>query len=97
LVATRKLSLVELVRRMSLAPARRVRLAGGTLDAGQPAHLVVLDLESRWTVRAQALQSRSRNSPFIGRSLRGRVVATIHRGRIVHRAGSETAAAAPVG
>jgi len=97
LVATQKLSLVELVRRMSLAPARRFRLAGGTLDAGEPAHLVVLDLEARWTVRAQALQSRSRNSPFIGRSLRGRVMATIHRGRIVHRAGSETAAAAPVG
>ena len=82
---------------MSLAPARRFRLAGGTLAAGEPANFALLDLDARWTVRAQALQSRSRNSPFIGRSLRGRVAATIYRGRIVHRAGTEATVAAAIG
>lgn len=97
LVASGRMPLLELVRRMSLAPARRFGLAGGTLAAGQPAHFALLDLDARWTVRAQALQSRSRNSPFLGRTLRGRVAATVHRGRIVHRVGNNTHAAAIAG
>jgi dihydroorotase len=55
------------------------------LEAGAPASFAVLDPDERWQVRPQALRSRSRNSPFLGRTLRGRVVATIHRGRLVHR------------
>lgn len=96
LVAAKRMPLLELVRRMSLAPARRFRLAGGLLDAGEPANFALLDLDARWTVRAQALHSRGRNSPFLGRSLRGRVAATVYRGRVVHRAGIESPAIAPV-
>jgi dihydroorotase len=96
LVAAKKMTLVELVRRMSLAPAQRFGLPGGRLDAGAPASFALLDLAARWTVRAQALHSRSRNSPFLGRSLRGRVAATVHRGRVVHRAGIESPAIAPI-
>jgi dihydroorotase len=95
LVAGGRMSLLDLVRRMSLAPAERFRLAGGTLEAGQPASFVLLDLDARWTVRPQTLHSRSRNSPFLGRTLRGRVAATLYRGRVVHRTGSEAPAAIP--
>jgi dihydroorotase len=94
LVAAGKLSLAQLVHRLSTAPAQRFGLAGGKLAPGAPASLAVLDLEARWQVRPQALRSRSRNTPFAGRTLRGRVVATLHRGRLVHRLAEEHAAAA---
>jgi dihydroorotase len=97
LVAGGRMSLLDLVRRMSLAPAERFRLAGGKLETGQPASFVLLDLDARWTVRAQGLHSRSRNSPFLGRTLRGRVAATVYRGRVVHGIGSESpTAVAPI-
>jgi dihydroorotase len=85
LVASGRMSLVELLRRMSLAPAKRFGLEGGGLEPGKPASFALLDLEARWQVRREALRSRSRNSPFLGRSMRGRVAATIYRGRLVYR------------
>jgi dihydroorotase len=85
LVATGLMPLAQLVQRMSTAPAQRFGLPGGTFEAGAPANFALLDLEERWQVRTQALRSRSRNSPFLGRTLRGRVVGTVHRGRLVHR------------
>jgi dihydroorotase len=96
LVANGRMTLVELMRRMSLNPAQRFGLAGGTLEAGAPANFAVLDTEARWQVRAEALRSRSRNSPFLGRTVRGRVVATIHRGNLVHRVEAAAHAAAGV-
>ena len=86
LVSSGRLPLVELIERMSLAPARRFGLDGGLLEAGAPANLACLDLDERWRVAADTLFSRSKNSPFLGRTLRGRVVATVHRGRLAHRA-----------
>jgi dihydroorotase len=93
LVASGRMTLVELLRRMSHAPAKRFGLEGGRLVAGQPASFAILDLEARWSVRAEELRSRSRNSPFLGRSMRGRVAATIHRGRLVYRLAQERAEA----
>jgi dihydroorotase len=91
LVASGRMSLVELVRRLSWAPARRFGLQAGRLAAGTPASFALLDPEERWSPRPQLFQSRSRNSPFVGRTLRGRVAATVHRGRLVHRATSAVA------
>jgi dihydroorotase len=45
-----------------------------------PAHLVLLDPTARWTVDPAELASRSRNTPYAGRELPGRVVATFLRG-----------------
>lgn len=97
LVAGGKMPLVELVRRMTSAPARRFGLPGGRLEAGQPANFALLDLQARWQVRPQTLRSKSRNSPFLGRTLRGRVAATVYRGRVVHRAAAQAAGAVAVG
>jgi dihydroorotase len=94
LVTSGRMSLAELVRRMSLAPAKRFGIPGASFETGQPASFAVLDLEARWQVRPETLGSRSRNSAFIGKALRGRVAATIHRGRLVHRLAPERAHAA---
>jgi dihydroorotase len=95
-VAGGKMTLNELVRRMTLLPARRFGLAGGRLAHGEPANFAVFDPAARWQVRTSAMQSRARNTPFTGRALRGRVLATIHRGRVVHRAVTEVPGAVAV-
>jgi dihydroorotase len=73
--------------RMSLAPARigRLRTAGAdvaaSLAVGAPATLTLVDPAARWAVDPAALASRSRNTPYGGRTLPGRVQATFLRGR----------------
>jgi len=78
------LSLPELVRRMSTEPARVFHLPGGTLAVGAPADVAVLDPGAKWTVDPAVFYSKSRNTPFAGRGLTGRVVLTIVAGAIVH-------------
>lgn len=96
LVHAGHLSLPDLVRRMSLAPAQRFGLDGGRLEAGAPASFALLDTSARWRVTEAQLRSRSRNSPFLGRTLRGRVAATVYRGQLVHRADAAPEALASV-
>jgi dihydroorotase len=70
--------------RMAVAPAR----IGGRSDHGQPievgapANLVLVDPDASWTVTPSALASKSRNTPYAGRTLPGKVVATLLRGRL---------------
>ncbi|NNF09391.1 MAG: dihydroorotase [Acidimicrobiia bacterium] len=71
--------------RLSMAPARLGGFDdhGAPVTVGQPANLTVFDPAQHWT--PERFVSRSRNSPFIGRPLRGRVIATVHQGRATHR------------
>jgi dihydroorotase len=75
--------------RMSVRPARIGGLAdhGRPIAVGEPANLVLVDPATRWTVSPAALASRSRNTPYAGRTLPGRVVATLLRGRLTSRDG----------
>jgi dihydroorotase len=79
------LTLAGLVERMSTMPARIFHLPGGSLAKGAPADVVLLDPEAEWTVNPSAFRSRSRNTPFGGRAVRGRAVTTIVRGQVVFR------------
>jgi dihydroorotase len=83
LVGTGLLDLPTLVRRMSEMPARIFGLPGGTLAPGSAADVVVFDPTAQWTVRPEEFFSKSRNTPFGGRSLRGRADITIVRGHVV--------------
>ncbi len=76
------LTLPELLCKMSAAPARLLGLPCGKLSAGSPADLVLFDEERRWTVRPEALHSRSRNTPFSGRELCGAVLLTLVGGAV---------------
>jgi dihydroorotase len=76
-----------LVEKMSLNPSRILRLDRGTLGEGAAADIVVVDPAETWVVGRQEFFSRSKNSPFIGRSLNGVVEYTIRNGRIAYRAG----------
>jgi dihydroorotase len=68
--------------RMSAAPARIGRVAGQgrPVVAGEPAHLVLVDPAARWTVEPAAMATTGLNSPYRGRELPGRVVATFFGG-----------------
>jgi dihydroorotase len=84
LVGSGILTLPELVDRMSTTPARVYHLAGGSLKRGEPADVVVFDPAARWTVDPDRFFSKSRNTPYAGRELTGRVVRTLVGGRTVH-------------
>jgi dihydroorotase len=83
LVLDGRLSLSRLVQAMSSAPGRWVG-EGGSLAVGAPADLTLVDLSEEWAVGRDALISRSSNSPYLGRTLTGRVVKTIVGGEPVH-------------
>jgi dihydroorotase len=84
LVEPGTMSLARAIDAMSTAPARILgaRDHGGPLEPGRPANVVVIDPSASWVVEPP-FASKSRNSAFLGRSLTGRVVHTIHRGELV--------------
>ncbi|MBA3414828.1 MAG: dihydroorotase, partial [Chloroflexia bacterium] len=77
LVRAGHLSLMELVRLMSAAPARLWNLGRGTLAPGAPADVVVFDPDERWTPTVELLRTKSANTPLLGMELRGRVRMTL--------------------
>jgi len=79
------LTLAELIDRMSTAPARAFHLPGGSLKRGGPGDVVIFDPEARWRVDPDRFYSKSRNTPFAGRELAGRVVRTFVAGLTVFR------------
>lgn len=72
----------DVARVMSAAPARIGQLAGHgqPLETGSAANITLVDPAARWQVDPQRMATKGRNSPFAGRELPGRVVATFYRG-----------------
>ena len=79
-----KLTLARLIEVMSDAPARVFGLAGGTLAPGAAADLAVIDPDRENVVSTEGLSSRSKNTPFLGRTFRGKAVLTLVEGRTAH-------------
>jgi dihydroorotase len=84
LVRKEEITPLELIRRMSANPARILGKPGGSLFVGEPADVVVLDPEQRWTYDPVKGYSKSSNSPWAGEKLTGRVVATLVDGKLVY-------------
>lgn len=78
-------ALLPLLAAVTCNPAKLLRLETGTLGLGAPADLVVCDLGAPLRIDADALLSKSKNSPFDGRRLQGRVDLTLVGGRTAHR------------
>jgi dihydroorotase len=83
MVETGLLDWAGVAQRMSVTPARigRVTGQGRPLAVGEPAHLTLLDPAARQVVDPAAMATMGRNSPYRGRTLPGRVVATVYGGR----------------
>jgi dihydroorotase len=88
LVEPGRIPLPRAIEAMSTAPARVLGLGehGGPIEPGRPANLVVFDPSAEWVV-APPFASKSKNSAFTARTLRGRVVHTVLRGAFTVREG----------
>ncbi len=78
-------SLTQLVRIMSIHPAQIAGIAdrhGRDIEPGAPANLVVFDPNAAWQVEPETLASKSRNTPYVGMTLRGKVRHTVFNGDI---------------
>ncbi|MGE3961452.1 MAG: dihydroorotase [Dehalococcoidia bacterium] len=91
LVHDGKLSLPTLIERLTIGPVRAWRLDEipglqglGTLAPGALGDVTILDPDASWTVEPELFASKGKNTPLRGKTLKGRVVATIANGRIVH-------------
>jgi dihydroorotase len=83
LVETGLLSWPALLARLTANPARILGGRSGSLAAGSPADVVVIDPEAAWTIDPRAFKSLARNCPFAGWSVCGRAVATLVDGELV--------------
>jgi dihydroorotase len=82
----RKIPIARIVELLAAGPARILDLRGrGTLLRGSHADVTIFDPKKRWIFDAAKSKSKSHNTPFDGRQLTGKVVATIVSGRIVYR------------
>ena len=79
------LNWVDLVKKLTCNPAKILDLNTGTLKEGAVADIVIVDPEKEWAVKAQDLTSKSKNSAFIGKKLKGSVDYTILKGKIVFK------------
>ena len=85
--AGRKIPLTRIVELFTAGPARVVELKGrGTLARGSYADVTIFDPKKRWTFEATKSRSKSRNTPFDGWKLTGKVAAAIVGGRFAYRA-----------
>ena len=84
----KKISLAKIIELFTSGPARVLDLRGrGTLLRGSHGDVTIFDARKRWTFDAAKSKSKSHNTPFDGRQLTGKVVATVVGGRMVYRAG----------
>ena len=83
----------QLVRLLSVNPARIAGIDdrhGGPIEAGRPANLTVIDLDETWTITGAAMASRSSNTPYEGRNVRGKIRHTFWNGDHVVNMGEAT-------
>ena len=86
LIEKKVLSWTQMADRMSAAPARIVGLASkGVIKEGMDADITIIDPEKVWEVRKEDIVSKSKNSPFIGRKLKGAVAVTIYGGKVTYQ------------
>jgi dihydroorotase len=86
LVHRGQISLIQLISKLTCEPASVIGRNGelGVLKAGAPANITILDPDREWTVNSRSFASRGRNTPFDGYKFKGKVMATIARGKIVY-------------
>jgi len=77
------LTLLEALGALTQRPAEILRLPAGKLAVGAAADLVLFDVERPWRIDVDALRSKSKNSPYDGRPVQGRVLRTVVAGRSV--------------
>ena len=86
---TGEMTLPEIIAKMTVNPARILNLDCGRLSAGSAADLTIFDPNEEWVVDAEKFASKGRNTPFNGKTLKGKVKYTIVGGKIIYQDGGE--------
>jgi dihydroorotase len=77
------LSWSELVKKIAFNPAQILRVKKGTFTEGAVADVVVVSADKEWVVEKERMRSQSKNSPFLGKSLKGVIESVIYNGKII--------------
>jgi len=91
LVRKGHLTMVQLMEKMSLNPAKLYHFDKGCIEEGADADLVIFDENESWVVTEEEIASKAHNTPFVGTKLYGRVKYTICGGEIVYEGQRHTA------
>lgn len=86
LVRAGHISDTELVKRWTVEPAKVIGIEPPSLAVGEIANITVVNPDREWLVTPQSLQTKSKNTALMGRTLRGRAVLTVVDGEVQHRA-----------
>lgn len=86
LAASGDLKLIDAIAAVTLQPARILGLNAGTLQPGRHADICIVDPAASFTVNADRLLSAGKNTPFAGRTLKGRVSCTLRHGKFIYEA-----------
>lgn len=82
LVRTGKITMNQLVERLSASPARILGINKGSLAVGMPADITIADTDTAWTIDPEKFFSKGKNTPFGGKEVYGKVFYTIVDGNI---------------
>lgn len=75
---------IEAIRRWTVEPAKILGHGTGSLEVGGAANVTIFDPEADWTVTPESLKTKSKNTPLLGMTLRGRATHTIIGGELAH-------------
>lgn len=87
LVHTGKIGLMQVIEKMTCGPAKVLGLDIGGLRIGGKADITIMDMEQEWTVDSRTFYTRGKHTPYEGKKLKGRAVATIVGGKFVMKNG----------
>lgn len=85
LVEQGHLTLNELVQKMTVNPAKMLKIDKGRLECGKAADLILVDFDNEYSIDVSKFASKSKNSPFGGYKVKGRVITTMVNGKIVYQ------------
>jgi len=77
LVMKRYLGLIDYIAKLTVEPARILKLEPPLITIGKPANLVILDTKIKWIYPKESIHSKAQNSPFIGKELKGKVLSVV--------------------
>ena len=83
LIATKRLGVADAVNRLSVAPRKILGLDIPLIKVGEKANLTIFDVTTNWTFESRHIHSKSRNTPFVGTPMIGRVWAIYNKGQLV--------------
>ncbi len=85
LIDKKILSWPELIEKLAVNPARILGIDSGVLSIGAAADIIIVDADKKFVLDKKSIVSKSKNSPFIGRTLKGTVEYTIFNGKVVYK------------